>query len=164
MSRKNPGLYALIDDEDYELVSGYTNWYPLLTRRVNVTNVYAIADVKKDDGAPTTIRMHRLILETSLLVDHIDHNGLNNVRSNLRECTRTQNQGNSRSFRGSSSFKGVYLNKPNGRWIARIGISSGRKIYLGSFVNEREAAVAYDIKAREVFGEFAYTNFTPEEL
>lgn len=102
--------------------------------------------------------MHREIINAPkhLAVDHIDGNPLNNRRSNLRLCSTAQNLFNRRSKRGKSKYKGVHLYK--NKWIASIGYN-GRHIYIGLFDNESDAAKAYDKKAAELFGQFAYLNF-----
>jgi len=94
-----------------------------------------------------------------LVVDHIDRNGLNNRRSNLRLCSAAQNACNSGSARGSSSkYKGVCWNKREGKWVASIRFKN--KLHLmGYFTDEIAAAKAYDKSASEFFGEFAYLNF-----
>jgi len=105
--------------------------------------------------------MHRLIMNApeGLVVDHIDRNGLNNRKCNLRLCTKAQNVQNSRPRRNrSSKYKGVFWNKLNKKWSASIH-KGDKRIYLGGFDDEIEAALAYDRKAAELFGEFAYLNF-----
>ena len=94
-----------------------------------------------------------------LVVDHIDGNGLNNRKSNLRVCTQAQNSLNSRPRRNSSSrYKGVSFYKRDKIWQAQI-FYNFRTINIGRFDDEIEAALAYDRKAAELFGEFAYLNF-----
>jgi hypothetical protein len=161
---KAAGRVALVDDEDYEMVSGY-RWYVDEYQRGSGLKVgpYAVSVVNRaGPGEPrkqSTIRMHKLITgwrET----DHADHNGLNNQRSNLRPA-EGRNQRNSRKGPGTSSaYKGVSWYAPTNRWVAQI--SRGyKKIYLGYFADEKAAALAYDAAARELFGEFACTNFEP---
>ena len=105
--------------------------------------------------------MHRLILkaEKGQVCDHINHNGLDNRRKNLRLCTNSQNFGNQRKRPNKSSiYKGVCFYKRDSKW--QVGIECNyKKYYLGRFDNEIEAAKVYDKKAAELFGEFAYTNF-----
>ena len=92
------------------------------------------------------------------LVDHIDRNSLNNRRGNLRLCTPSQNILNTRGKKGTSKYKGVWWNTKKNKWLAMI-TSKGRHFHLGFFDEEIEAAKAYDRKAVELFGEFAYLNF-----
>jgi len=110
-----------------------------------------------------TIFMHRQIMHApqGMVVDHIDGSGLNNHPRNLRLCTRRQNAYNSRSASGSSQYKGVTYDKATGKWRASIN-HQGKHHHLGLFDTERQAARAYDAKARELFGPYAYLNF-PEE-
>lgn len=110
------------------------------------------------------VSMHREIMQPldGYVVDHIDGDGLNNRRSNLRICTVRQNLQNQAKAPGcSSQYKGVHRDKRTGKFTAEI--RPGRKqIHIGSFDDEIEAARAYDRKAIEFFGEFAWLNF-PEE-
>jgi hypothetical protein len=101
--------------------------------------------------------MHRMIVQPrkGYIVDHIDHNGLNNRRSNLRVCTPRQHQAN----RGPSRFVGVFFEKRGGKWQAHI-MAHGKHYYLGLFDDEVKAAKARDRKAYELHGEFAYLTFS----
>jgi len=115
--------------------------------------------VRADGNTKTS--MHREIMNApkGLDVDHIDGNGLNNRKSNLRLCTHAENVHNSRPMRnGSSKYKGVCWHKTYKKWYSSIG-KTGKRFYLGRFDNEIDAALAYDKKAKELFGEFAYLNF-----
>ena len=107
--------------------------------------------------------MHRMIMRPrkGYLVDHIDHNGLNNRRCNLRVCTPQQHQANRGPCGGTSRFAGVFLNRSN-KWQAGIQWC-GEYHYLGVFDDEVEAAKARDRKAYELNGEYAYLNF-PEDF
>ncbi len=104
--------------------------------------------------------MHRMIMgePKGMFVDHIDGNSQNNRRSNLRICTPAQNLQNQRPKGGTSRYKGVYFHKKDNKWMAKIGFN-GKNTYLGLFEDEILAARAYDKKAKELFGEFAYLNF-----
>jgi hypothetical protein len=94
-----------------------------------------------------------------MFVDHIDHNGLNNRRSNLRLCTAQQNARNHRpQLRGSSKYKGVSW-RQDGKVFRALIWHNGKSINLGRFKNEIDAAKAYDKAAKKYFGEFAYLNF-----
>ena len=111
-----------------------------------------------------TIFMHREIMKPPprMVVDHIDHNGLHNRLTNMRLCTRRQNNYNSRTASGSSQYKGVSYDRAAHKWRATIN-HRGQHHHLGLFETEIQAAHAYDQKARELFGPYAYLNF-PEEL
>lgn len=148
------GRFAIVDAADYEWLSRYT-WQAAY----NGTKFYATTKKKRGGN----IWMHRLIMNApkGMVVDHINGNGLDNRRCNLRICTRQQNAYNSRRVSGTSQYKGVHFEKATGRWRATI-TCRGRHYNLGLYESEIEAARAYDRKAIELFGEFAYLNF-PEE-
>lgn len=148
------GYVAFIDDEDAGLVLQY-KWYAHITPKT----VYARTD-QRINGKLCRIYMHRflLVVKTGYEVDHRDQNGLNNTRDNLRLATSQQNKCNRVFCKGKSKYKGVVLR--GGKWIARVGASGEH--YLGSFESEVDAAIAYDAKARELYGQFAKTNFTPD--
>ena len=145
---------ALVDDNDLDLVLPYT-WS--IAKRGSTS--YAQTNVKKEDGARTILLMHRLILgNPSGRVDHRDHNGLNNQRENLRVTDGSGNAANQLPRGGTSQFKGVCWAKRYSRWVAYIKVK-GKRIHLGTFTDEVKAAQAYDVAAREHFGEFALLNF-----
>lgn len=104
--------------------------------------------------------MHRLVAgaKPGELVDHIDGDSLNNRRENLRLCTRRENTLNARGKNSESGYKGVARVKHLNKWSARIMVH-GKNLYLGVFVDAKEAALAYDAAAKKHFGEFARTNF-----
>jgi hypothetical protein len=107
--------------------------------------------------------MHRLILNTpdDMEVDHINLNGLDNRRCNIRNCTRSQNVENTSVRRDNNSGKkGVGWKKSNQKWIARIN-QNGKHIHIGCYDNLDEAADAYYKKSVELFGEFAYRGDRP---
>ena len=108
-------------------------------------------------GNSGSVYLHRLVTDASdhLSVDHIDHNPLNNVRSNLRVCTQSQNGANRRACKNSATgMKGVHPFKGGPKFSAQI--THNRKVHhLGVFNTAEEAKVAYDKKARELFMEFA---------
>jgi hypothetical protein len=144
-----------VDDGDYDLVMQYW-WCARAKARPSRTVTYATTRISQG-GERIEKGMHTLLTGWAI-ADHVDHDGLNNQRSNLREATSQQNRFNSRPGPGSSRFKGVHWAKQNQRWNARIhtrGVIYG----LGSYENEIDAALAYDTAARELFGEFAYLNF-----
>jgi len=106
--------------------------------------------------------MHREVLKVpdNMLVDHINHKGLDNRKANLREATHSENRYNRAkpSNPAQSKYKGVYWRKRNRKWQAQINFNK-KRIYLGTFSDEIEAAKAYDRAARKYHGQFAYLNF-----
>jgi hypothetical protein len=109
--------------------------------------------------------MHREIMNCpeGFLIDHINNNSLDNRRANLRQATRAQNTYNRKKTRvkTSSQFIGASFNKRIGKWTAHISYKN-KKIWLGSFKTELDAAKAYDEAARKYHKDFARLNF-PEE-
>jgi hypothetical protein len=146
------GLFATVDAADYPELSKH-RWYANRHGRT----IYAMCHSGGRD-----IYMHRMIMRPrrGSVVHHIDHNGLNNRRENLRICTRRQHLAGRGPVGGASRFVGVY--RRGDRWEARIACR-GKVYYLGLFDDEVEAAKARDRKAYELYGEFAYLNF-PEDF
>lgn len=139
------GKIALVDKHDLEWLSEF-NWCAVNKK----TCWYAVSPkVKRKRPA---IYMHQLLLPTTLTVDHINGNGLDNRRSNLRKATVQQNNANRRGF---LKFKGVCEEGKGFR--AQITVN-GKSIYLGNFPTEIEAAIAYNTAAYKAFGEFARLN------
>lgn len=143
------GYIALVDDEDYEWLN-QRKWQA----QVHRNTVYAF----RKDGRKT-VRMHRLILSapSKIGVDHINGNGLDNRKANLRLANNSQNLANMRKPKHgkTSKYKGVY--KFRNSFAAQIKINK-QKIYLGCFKNEEEAALAYNTAAIKYFGEYARVN------
>jgi len=156
------GMVALVDDADLPLVSGYA-WYPLLRSDGAGKGFYAsgVAAGSGKSGRKWLL-MHHLVLPATGQVDHRDGDGLNNRRENLRPCTSSQNAANARKqMVATSRFKGVFLDRSRGRWAAAITHRT-RSRKLGRFVNEVDAAKAYNAAALELFGEFARLNVIEE--
>lgn len=148
------GQQALIDATDAPLIAPYTwsagwsgkAWY---ARRM-------------DHATGKHVLMHRAILglDGELEGDHVNGDGLDNRRSNLRAATRNENQRNRRrQSNNRSGYKGVIAWR--GRWVAVVKLPD-RQVRFGPFDDPREAALAYDANARELFGEFAQLNFPPD--
>lgn len=143
------GEYSLVDEEDYDRLM-ICNWS------------------KRTDGYAYNFKsgyMHRFILgvtDSSLVVDHVNHDRLDNRKSNLRLCTHQENIFNMKSITGASKYKGVSYDKTCNKWASEI-TKNYTKHRLGFFDNEIEAALAYDKKAKEIFGDFAYLNFPETE-
>lgn len=146
------GLVALIDDCDYDFVSHFS-WH---AHKVG-NNFYAVTTIHVK-GKTGILYMHREIMgdPEGYLIDHIDHNGLNNVRSNLRLATKQQNAINSTKIFGKVPLKGVIISR--GAIIARIK-KDGKMMQIGTYKTIEDAGRAYDAKAIELFGEFATVNF-----
>ncbi len=143
--------FAIVDAEDYGRLSQH-KWHVLKRARTEYAGGYRNGKYNK---------MHRVLLNApaGLVVDHRDGNGLNNRKSNLRLCTHQENIYNQRPRLGAKSrFRGVCWHKAKNKYIALIQ-KEGKRYSLGLFHDEIEAAVVYDIKAMELFGEFAYYNF-----
>jgi hypothetical protein len=148
------GRFAIVDADDYPRLSKYT-WFAEGTQK----NYYA---VRKQNGK--SIKMHRQITNAPdhLVVDHIDHQGLNNRKQNLRPCTFAQNCRNSRATaRKTSKYKGVHWHKGQKKWAAQI-TADKKSYHLGYFYDEIAAARAYDKAARKLHGQFASLNFDYE--
>ena len=143
----NSNKVALIDDEDYELVSQH-KW------RLHSCGINSYARTFLNGKKPM---MHRLILAPppGMDIDHVNHNGLNNKRCNIRICTRTQNQANSKPRKGTSKYKGVSWSNTEKKWRAFIRMN-GKGRTIGRFDSELKAAKAYKKAAIEYFGEFAH--------
>ena len=157
--KKAAGRVALVDDGDYELVMQY-RWHVHDPEQKpgHLRIAYAVTNAVID-GKRTSLRMHCLIMGIKG-VDHADHDGLNNQRSNLRIATVGQNARNVRpraEGTTSSKYKGVcYVGR--GLWRPYI-TTDGQRIYLGDCASELEAAYVYDTAARQLHREFACLNF-----
>lgn len=151
------GKIAIIDDADLAMIGQY-RWFAHSVKRKHVPDVwYAKGHIE----GRKMFYMHRLILgltDRTIYVDHINRNGLDNRRANLRIATNSQNQGNLVSTRGTSRYKGVCWDKNIRKWRAYIGKGKDRK-HLGVFGSEEVAAMAYDAAALERWGGFARLNF-----
>jgi hypothetical protein len=144
------GYVALVDDADWPTVCDI-KWF---ASPRNSGAVYAYAQPKGK-----TVYLHRFLLDArpEHCVDHVNRNPLDNRRSNLRVCTRGQNNANVTKSRAVSQFTGVERLR-NGRWRGVVS-SNYRSYKTGRFETEIEAAHARDELATRLFGEFAYLNF-----
>jgi hypothetical protein len=146
------GMETIVDDEDY--------WIRTLTW---------VASLQRDRyyaKTPRGIYMHRLLISAKKgeTVDHINGCTLDNRMSNLRICTRGQNQQNGTTLlrrHNTTGFRGVFIDKRDGGIVARI-LLNNKGIYLGRFKTKEEAAREYDKAARLIHGEFATLNFKEE--
>ena len=145
------GYEAIIDAADANLI-GQNNW----CARIDGLSVYAVRGVKRG-GKCSDIRMHRVLSEAGdeQYVDHINCNGLDNRRANLRIATNAQNNRNARLRRDNTTgFKGVTLDRHSSKWRARIKYD-GRQLDLGLFDSPEDAHHAYCEAALTFFGDFA---------
>lgn len=149
------GYVAIVDDEDYDAVMAF-KWFAHVQR--NAT--YVGRKARRADGLWADIRLHTFLTGWPL-VDHRDGDGLNNRRANLRPATRAENNRNRRRSlsNNASGFKGVCRDR--GKWRAYIYVDD-KQHHLGMFPTAEAAALAYDVAALELHGEFARLNF-PEE-
>ena len=149
------GREAIIDNADVEAVMAAGKWHATPSRNTH----YARRNVRLADGSRSTILMHSLLTGFQR-VDHINGDGLDNRRANLRAVTNAQNQYNrSRQSNNTSGFIGVSWFKPHGRWMARITFR-GVQRFLGYYDTAEDAARARDAAAIELHGsEFARLNF-----
>jgi hypothetical protein len=142
---------ALIDEDDAPLVLQHS-W----SACPSSTTTYAIGAAY---GPRRTIRMHRLVMGAppGLMVDHVNRDGLDNRRANLRFATASGNAANRAPDRGSSSrFKGVSRHRQRWRVQCQVGRTNH---YLGLYASEEDAARAYDVFALKVWGDYAALNF-----
>ena len=150
---------AIVDDADFEWLNQW-KWCAQQSHMPEEDYTFYVVRHIRSGVKTTKIYMHRLILglRSTEQGDHINGDGLDNRRCNLRSCSHSQNQMNSRKRRGcSSQFKGVSWDKARHKWQAYIRVN-GKKQHFGRHTSELEAARAYDSAARELFGEFARPN------
>jgi hypothetical protein len=151
------GKIAIVDEEDYARVSEHP-WY-------FTTRGYAASTSRGIDGLREELLLHRLILsaEKGVVVDHINGNKLDNRRENLRLATQSTNLANSKiSAANTSGYKGVSWNKRARKYEAGIYFQ-GKRTYLGLFLTADAAALAYNVAATEMFGEYARLNVIQDE-
>ena len=151
------GLKCIVDDEDYEKFASF-KWF-------------AHKSTSKHYAARSLISGRRVLLHREIIgiktdykhiktqVDHINSNSLDNRKSNLRICSNSQNSKNrSIGSNNRSGYKGVFFHKRSKSWQAMIRVD-GKRLWLGSFKNKKDAAIKYNQSAKENHGEYAKINF-----
>ncbi len=155
------GVWTVVSPNDYYLLKNF-NWY----LGGNGKEFYAFRNIKIGPGKTKMVSMHRQIMNfpEGKVVDHRNNNPLDNRRPNLREATHAQNACNRPKIKTktSSPYIGVYFEKRTGRYTVKIRVS-GKRLWLGRFYNEIDAAKAYDEAAKKCHGEFARLNFPCED-
>jgi hypothetical protein len=156
MSKQIPltqGQFAIVDDEDYEELSKF-KWHAL--PKYNSKMLYAARNSPREPGEKRSkIYMAIEIMKPrkGLVVDHINHNTLDNRKENLRNVTQSQNIRNCIPRKSASGFRGVSI--INNKFRAQIRVNL-KMVYLGLFINPKDAANAYEKAAEMYFGEFRY--------
>ena len=152
------GKITLIDFEDYEKTK-HLVWY------THKNNPYFVTFYKSENNKLRTISLHRFIFNLKrgdgIVIDHINRNIYDNRKCNLRKCTNSENAQNSckpnLKRKLTSQYKGVSWQKAINKFIAHICFQ-GKITHIGCYVNEIDAAKAYNKKALELHGDFAYIN------
>lgn len=149
----NKNFITLIDEEDLKKVSKF-NWF---AHRFIVRGKITYRPRCTKNSAKYRY-IYQLIMDAKN-IDHINGNTLDNRKINLRKCDQSQNMANRGPQKNNTSgYKGVYFDKSKKKFKAQIKLKQ-KPIFIGRYKTSIEAAQAYDKKAKELFGEFAYLNF-----
>ena len=158
--KTGPNFICTIDTEVYDLIKGH-RWSAY--KAIAGKTYYAKTAIRKPDGQQTTIYIQHFVLPDAKEIDHKDGNGLNNRKENLRSATHSQNMMNRKKINNTTSrFIGVHWREDVKKFRAYISINK-KRVDLGHFKDEVEAAKRYDEKAKELHGEFAQLNFPNTE-
>ena len=145
------GMSSMVDDEDYDMLMQWS-WFVHKCRNTFYAG-------RMHSSKKRHIKMHRVIMgidDPAIVVDHIDRDGLNNQRSNLRLATSSENLLNAPGW-GASGFRGVSFHKKANKWQVAVS-HQGKSHWIGLFESINDAALAYNKKASELFGQFAFQN------
>jgi len=159
--RMSQPRYAKVDPADYYRLRKY-EWFAQKGTR----HFYTVRKVRGYKAKrKTLIFLHKEIIEVpdGMVTDHINHDAMDNRRANLRAATHSQNACHTKKHSGvsRSKYKGIFWKKKHKKWVTRI-MFEGKRMYLGCFKNEIDAAKAYDTAARKYHKEFACLNFPDE--
>lgn len=149
------GQFALVDDADFKWLSQW-KWFAHKCRN----NWYARGYLYSRNGKKTSIHLHRLLMRPPLkmVVDHINGNGLDNRKLNLRICSQAQNIWNTGKRKtNTSGFKGVSYDKQRLKWRSRISRNK-KEVWLGYFNSKKEAALVYNRFVKNNRDKFAFLN------
>ena len=146
---------CLIDKEDFKKLNKKGNYFCNTEHGYIVIKNYL--GFKDGKAKYKEVYLHRMIMSppSKMQVDHINGNKLDNRRKNLRLCTAGDNSRNKAQFKGK--YKGVYLNKKSNKWVAQITFNY-KVMNLGTYKKIEDAALAYNKKAKELHGNFAFIN------
>lgn len=145
------GKFAKVDDSDYEKLNKF-KWFAHFNHKW-----YVIRNINKSNSKQTQVKMHRVLMNAPLGVeiDHINGDGLDNRRKNLRLCSRSQNAKNrKKNINSTSGVKGVHFSKSHNKWIARIQVD-GKRLSLGDFLSKESAYKAYCEACIKYHGKFS---------
>jgi hypothetical protein len=158
LSLSNSTLQAIVDDDDFERCLRRT--WTLSSKKKKLSSLQIRCRWREKNYNLSNFVMK----DFKLMFDHKNRNALDNRKENLRPCNHPQNHANMAkpNIPTSSRYKGVYWYKPYSCWKAKTKYKQ-KDIHIGYFDTEKAAARAYDKKAKEIFGEFAYLNF-PEDI
>lgn len=156
------GLFTLVDDADYATVMDAGPWY---AARTTPTVVYVLRNIPASHTihGRTSQALHKFLTGWRL-ADHINCDGLDNRRVNLRQATQSQQMANQRRRSDNTTgYRGVVYRRGYVKpWAASI-VRQGARTFLGYFPTAIDAAIAYDSAAIDLFGEFARLNFPLEQ-
>lgn len=149
------GKVAFVDDEDFEFINQWEWGY-----MKSGNTFYAIRNERTGKNKYKLISMHRVIMGTpkGMEVDHVNHDGLFNIKINLKNCTHKENMRNISVYKNNSSgAKGVYWHARQRKWRAQININ-GKRSTVDAYANKIDATIAYNEAAKKHYGEFASLN------
>jgi len=158
----NHNQSTIVDSWQYEQLNKH-KWYAYFEKK---TQSYYVRRDEMINNKRRTILMHRQILQArkGQIVDHKNHDTLDNQKNNLRFCTYSQNNSNRiKNKNNKYPYKGISYDKKYDKWYGIISYD-GKTHNLGCFKTAKEAALAYDEKAQEIFKEYAYLNFPKEAI